>query len=181
MKARWQAILVWWGQLAPREQLLVGATASALFLVLAFLLGVAPLRSGLESAEERVRSREVDVELAQDLRRELGEVEARLSLVEARVRNGPRGNLFTILERLATQSAVTVASVEPQAAPALDRYKESKVQVALKGVTLAQAVNFLHRIESTDQLLSVKSLRLRTRDRGDTLDATFSVSSFEAR
>lgn len=181
MKARWQAILVWWGQLAPREQMLVGAATSALLLVLIFLLGVSPLRATLDLAEERVRTRELDVELANELRRELGDVEARLSRVEARVRKGPQGNLFTILERLATQSAVTMASVEPQAAPALDRYKESKVQVALKGVTLAQAVNFLHRIESADQLLSVKSLRLRTRDRGDTLDATFSVSSFEAR
>jgi hypothetical protein len=76
---------------------------------------------------------------------------------------------------------VKVESMEPQAAPAQDRYKETKVQVVLKQVTLAQAVSFLHGIESAPQLLSVKSLRIRTRSeqKEDLLDVTFTVSSFE--
>ena len=71
--------------------------------------------------------------------------------------------------------------MEPQAAPANDRYRETKVQVVLKQVTLAQAVSFLHGIEAAPQLLSVKSLRIRTRSeqKEDLLDVTFTVSSFE--
>jgi hypothetical protein len=76
---------------------------------------------------------------------------------------------------------VKIESIEPQAAPANDRYKETKVQLVLKQVTLAQAVSFLHGIEASPQLLSVKSLRVRTRaeQKEDLLDVTFTVSSFE--
>jgi hypothetical protein len=41
-------------------------------------------------------------------------------------------------------------------------------------------VGFLSRIDDAPQMLSVKSLRIRTRaDKQDLLDVTFTVSSFE--
>jgi len=70
--------------------------------------------------------------------------------------------------------------MEPRTSPASDAYSETKVQVVLKSVTLAQLVNYLHRIETDAQVLSVKSLRVRTRqDRPERLDVTFTVSTFE--
>jgi len=70
--------------------------------------------------------------------------------------------------------------MEPQPAPSNDRYRETKVEVGLKGVTLPQTVSYLHQIESERQLLTVKSLRIRTRtDKPELLDVTFTVSSFE--
>lgn len=180
MKQRWQALLAWWVDLVPREQALVGGAGGVLGLALVWFVLIQPVRSRVHNAEARVATAQQEVELATQLRRELASVTGQLRSVEERVRQGPRGNLFTILESLGAQSAVRLASVEPQAAPNHDRYKETKVQVVLKEVTLAQAVNFLHRIEATDQLLSVKSLRVRTRaDQSELLDVTFSVSSFE--
>jgi hypothetical protein len=70
--------------------------------------------------------------------------------------------------------------MEPRTSPASAEYRETKVQVALKGVTLAQVVGFLSSIDTAPQMLSVKSLRIRTRaDKQDLLDVTFTVSSFE--
>jgi len=61
-----------------------------------------------------------------------------------------------------------------------DHYIETKVEVALKNVTLNQAVKYLENIESANRQLSVKSLRIKGRqDRSQLLDVTFSVSSFE--
>lgn len=182
MKDRWQSVIAWWAELAPREQAFVGGAGASLALALLWFVLIQPVRNQVLNAESRVATAEQEVALSQQLRRELLAVGTQLRAVEERVRRGPRGNLFTILESLAAQSAVKVASVEPQAAPNHDLYQESKVQIVLKEVTLAQAVNFLHRIESADQLLSIKSLRLRTRaDQSDLLDVTFSVSSFETR
>ncbi len=182
MSERWRQVLAWWTDLAPREQALVGGAGVSLVLVLLWLGLIQPVRSLVANAEARVDTAEQEVALSTQLRDELVAVSTQLRAVEERVRRGPRGNLFTVLESLAAQSALKVASVEPQAAPNHERYQESKVQVVLKEVTLAQTVNFLHRIESAEQLLSVKSLRLRTRpDQSDLLDVTFSVSSFEAR
>ena len=70
--------------------------------------------------------------------------------------------------------------MEPRASLSDDSYRETKVQVVLKGATLTHMVNYLHRIEAANQLLSVKSLRIRTRpDNPELLDVTFTVSSFE--
>jgi hypothetical protein len=75
--------------------------------------------------------------------------------------------------------------MEPQASPANDRYRENKVEVSLQDVTLAQTVSYLHKIEAANQVLSVKSLRVRTRpssaaaNPAQSLDVTFTVSSFE--
>ena len=68
-----------------------------------------------------------------------------------------------------------------------DAYEETKVEVSLKNVTLRQAVSYLSSIETNDQPLSVKSLRVKRRPgraRGDQpaqdlIDVTFSVSTFK--
>ena len=180
-----ERIAVWVGGLAPRERLLLGAAAAMLGVAIVWLGLVMPLVGAVRSAALRVETAERNLAVARRVRGELGALQANLASVERRIREGPRGNLFTTLEELAAQSAVKVESMEPQASPASDAYRETKVQVALKQVTLAQVVNFLHKIESAAQPLSVKSLRVRTRseqrgaEKVDLLDVTFTVSSFE--
>ena len=49
------------------------------------------------------------------------------------IRNGSRGNVRTTLETLARKAAVKVESMEPQASPAHDVYRETKVEIELKG------------------------------------------------
>jgi general secretion pathway protein M len=166
--------------LSSRERLLVLAVG-ALFGLAVVLFGVVgPLLGAASSASTRVSNAEQELELVRRLRREYDEVHGRLASVEERIRSGPRGEIFTTLEKLAAESTVKIDSMEPRTSPASDAYKETKVQVTLKGVTLAQLVNYLHRIDASPQVLSIKSLRIRTRkDKPDLLDATFSVSSFE--
>lgn len=166
--------------LSPRERLLLGSVGGLFALVLVWLVVVQPFLDAREAARGRVASAEQELQAVTGLRSEYEEIRGRLQAVEDRIQQGPRGNIFTLLESLAKRSAVRVEAMEPQAALASDRYKETKVQVVLKDVTLAQAVHYLSQIESSDQLLSVKSLRVRTRrDRPEVLDVTFTVSSFE--
>lgn len=180
-----ERIAVWIGGLAPRERLLLGAAGALLVVAVVYLALVQPLVGAVTNAGLRVETAERNLEVARRVQGELAALQGNLASVEQRIRQGPQGNLFTTLEQLAAQSAVKVESMEPQASPASDVYRETKVQVALKQVTLAQLVNFLHKIESAPQPLSVKSLRVRTRSeqksgaKADLLDVTFTVSSFE--
>lgn len=180
-----ERIAVWIAGLAPRERLLLGGAGAMLALAIVWLGAVQPLLGAVNGAALRVETAERNLEVARRVQGELAALQANLGSVEERIRQGPKGNLFTTLEQLAAQSAVKVESMEPQASPASDAYRETKVQVALKQVTLAQVVNFLHKIESAPQPLSVKSLRIRTRSeqksgvKADLLDVTFTVSSFE--
>jgi type II secretory pathway component PulM len=166
--------------LSPRERGLLGAVAASFGAMLFWLFIVQPVLGARDRAEARVATAEQELVAVLGLRREYDEIRGRLAAVEQRIEQGPRGNIFTLLESLAARSSLKVESMEPQAALASDKYKETKVQVVLKNVNLAQAVQYLEAIESAEQLLSVKSLRVRTRrDQPQALDVTFTVSSFE--
>jgi type II secretory pathway component PulM len=174
--ARLRALLA---NLSARERLLLSAVG-ALAAALLFVVLVLQLLAVGDRLDGRVAAAEQQLEAMTRLRREFDEVSVRLRAVEERIQKGPRGNLRTTLESLAQRAGVKVESMEPQASPTHERYRETKVEVGLREVTLAQAVSYLHQIEQTPQPLSVKALRIRTRHEApELLDVTFAVSSFE--
>jgi Tfp pilus assembly protein PilO len=115
------------------------------------------------------------------LRREFDAINVRLAGVEQRIRdNQDRQNTLTLLESLAGTAGVKIDSMEERKSPDHDLYRETRVEVSLKNVTLTQVVSFLHSIESSPRQFSVKDLRIKTRpDQNDTLEVGFTVSSFE--
>jgi type II secretory pathway component PulM len=166
--------------LAPRERLLISTAAGLLAVALVYLAFVNPILGVVERSERRLDTADQQLRVMTRLRREYDDVQHRLADVEERIRSGSRGNLRTALEMLAGRANVKVESMEPQASPASEVYRETKVEVGLRNVTLTQTVEYLHHIESSPQVLSIKALRIRTRpDLPGFLDVTFTVSSFE--
>jgi type II secretory pathway component PulM len=169
-----------WEGLAPRERVLVAAASAALGLALVAVAIVGPALSASARATQRVAAAEQELEAVRRLRHDYDEIHGRLAAVEERIRGGPRGEIFTLLESLARQSAVSIDSMEPRTSAASPEFAETRVQLELKGLSLAQLAGFLNRVETAPQLLSIKSLRIRTRaDKPELLDATVTVSSFE--
>jgi type II secretory pathway component PulM len=171
--------------LAPRERLLVSTVGGLVVFALVWLGVVQPLVGAAAGAEDRVAMAEQRLEVMKRLRREYDEVSGRLSSVEERIRQAGRGNLRTNLEQLARRANVKIESMEPQASPANDSFREAKVEVTLKQVGLNDSIRYLHEIEAAKQALSVKALRMRSRNDGkgepgtSLLDVTFTVSSFQ--
>jgi general secretion pathway protein M len=166
--------------LAPRERILVGAAGGLLLLALAYALIVNPILGAIERSGVRRAAADQELHVMSRLADEYRAVQQRLGDVESRIRSSPRGNLRTTLETLAAEAKVPIESMEPQASPANEAYRETKVEVGMKNVDLASMVSYLHQIESSPQVLSVKSLRIRMRpDQSNLLDVTFTVSSFE--
>ena len=180
MKKLWTRAWTAFQNLSARERLLVASAGGILLFGLLCFGIVMPLLSASDRVVARADAAEQQLGALVRLRREYDDVQGRLASVEQRIRSEARGNLRTTLESLASLATVKVESMEPQASPANDAYRETKVEVALAGITLPQTVNYLHQIETAPQVLSVKSLRIRTRpDKPELLDVTFTVSSFE--
>ncbi len=180
MKELWSRLTAAFGNLSQRERLLVSSAGILTGVAVIYFALVVPVLAIGDRAADRLDTAETAYAVMTRLRADYDDVQQRLQGVEGRIQRGARGNLRTTLENLAQKSMVMVESMEPQTAPANDRYRETKVEVGLKGVTLPQTVAYLHQIESADQLLTVKSLRIRTRaDKPELLDVTFTVSSFE--
>ncbi len=166
--------------LEPRERLLVSVVIGLIALVLIWSLVLSPLIGAMSRRGQQLDTADQRLRVMENLRRDYDDVQTRLADVEQRIRQGPQGNLRTTLESLATRASVKVESMEPQASPSHPQYRETKVEVGLSSVTLAQTVTYLHQIESAPQALSIKSLRIRTRaEQPDLLDVSFTVSSFE--
>jgi len=180
MTKPWTRIWTAFRGLSARERLLIGSAAGVLLFVLLWFGVVMPLVAAGNRIGMRADAAEQQLGAITRLRREFDDVALRLAAVEKRIRSESRGNLRTTLETLASTASVKVESMEPQSSPSNDRFRETKVEVGLAGVTLPQTVKYLHEIESAPQVLSVKSLRIRTRpDKPDLLNVTFTVSSFE--
>ena len=176
----WNRLLNAFNRLDARERLLVSILLAVLGIILLYVAVIGPILGAANRGEERLATADQQLSVMQRLRRDYDDVQGRLVDVEQRIQRGARGNLRTTLESLAQQATVKVESMEPQASPSHPKYRETKVEVGLRNVTLAQTVNYLHQIDIAPQALSVKSLRIRTRaEQPDLLDVTFTVSSFE--
>ena len=179
MKTWLVRLRTFFANLSPRERMLV-SSVGILAAAMLVLLAIFQLLAVGDRLDARRAAAEQQLEVMARLRREFDDVSVRLRSVEERIQSGQRGNLRTTLESLAQRANVKVESMEPQASPTHDRYRETKVEVGLREITLAQAVSYLHEIEQTPQPLSVKALRIRTRqEKPEFLDVTFTVSSFE--
>jgi hypothetical protein len=104
--------------LSSQERMLVLVAGSLLAVFVLFLGVVNPILRAASSATLRVGSAEQELEAVRRLRREYDEVHGRLVTVEERIRSGPRGEIFTTLEKLASDSAVKIDSMEPRTSPA---------------------------------------------------------------
>lgn len=181
MNELWTRIRAVWENLSGRERLLLSAVAAAFTITLLFFAGIRPVVALNDRAEQRVADAEQRLLAMNRLRREYESINSRLAAVEQRIRdNRDKQNTLTLLETLAAGAAVKIDSMEERKSPDHEVYRETRVEVALKNVSLTQVVSFLHSIESSTRQFSIKELRLKTRqDKSDLLDVNFTVSSFE--
>ena len=101
-----------WDNLSAREQILVGAAGGVLAISLLVFAVVMPFFSVVEGARSRVQTAEQSLVAMVQLQREYGEIDRRLSAVERRIQNqGSQQNLRTLLDTLARESAVRIASM----------------------------------------------------------------------
>lgn len=181
-------LLVVWDGLMPRERVLVAIAGSALLLLLLFVGLVLPIQSASESAADDAEAASRELQMMVRMKRDWDALHGRLGDVEARIQQArSQQNLLTLLESLAARAGVKPTSMEKRQSGESEQYEETKVEVSLKNVTLQQAVAYLSSIETNEQPLSVKSLRVKRRPgraRGDQpaqdlIDVTFSVSNFK--
>jgi len=184
-------VRVLWDGLAPRERILVGIAGGALAILLLLFGIVMPVLAATDHATSNAENAERQLAMMQRMRRDWDVLDLRLNAVESKIQASRDGqNLLTLLASLATRAGVKPTSMEKRQSGESEHYEETKVEVSLKSVTLQQAVNYLASIESAQQPLSVKSLRIKRRpgrarkpneNAADLIDVTFSVSAFKPR
>ncbi len=174
-------LLAAWDNLSMRERALLSAMGGMAAVFLLGLIVVNPLLSAVERGGQRIESAEQQLLLMRRLERDYREVHAQLEATEQKIQdNRERRDVLTQLEALASSANVKLDSMKERQAANHDEYRETRVEVDLKSVTLAETTEYLHSIETSRRLFAVKSMRIRTRSDGSKLlDVDFTVSSFE--
>jgi hypothetical protein len=150
---------------------------------------VMPVIAATQSASSASENSERQLAMMLRMRHDWDVLHDRLRAVENQIEANRDGqNLLTLLESLASNAGVKPTSMEKRQSGESERYEETKVEVSLKSISLQQAIQYLASIESADQPLSVKSLRIKRRpgratapgqSAADLIDVTFSVSAFK--
>ncbi len=180
MKRHWSTLLARFEALSLRERILVLSASTLTLLVLFLFLGILPILGALDRAQLRVQTAEDQMLLFASLAEQYQAVHTSLEQKKSVIENGPRGQALSKLEALAQRANLRVDSMAPESAGRNEKYVETKVLVNLKGVGLADVVNYLSQIESAQENFAIKTLRIQAnRNQATLLDVTFTVSSFE--
>ena len=167
---------------STRERWLLASGLIAVLIVVVHMAIARPLQAEILRADAEVAGLETQWLRAIRMAGDLSRLQGALAAVEQRIEPGAKTNLFTLLEALAAQSGVKdqLDSMKPKQTSDNAGYPETRVEVSLKGVTLAQMVEFIYKIENAPSHLIIRSIRLKVRaSDSQLLDVSFSVSSFE--
>ena len=177
------ALLDGFSRLGKREKRVLGGGAVFLLLLFAWLLVLSPLLEKMAWFDRKAVEKERDlVELAQ-IRENYLKVRNHVSQIEQKIDQGRKDFPFpAYLENLAVEGKVKnkMTTLRPQSSQTFENLKESSMEVKLDDLTLAQAVDFISRVENAPEFLYIRDLHIRTRySEPKNLDLTLIVSHYE--
>lgn len=170
-------------KLNRREKYVVyigGTTALVLILVFVVVLPIIDERSRLERALLDKKGTLAEMLL---LRAEYQALMTKAQLSESKLKGRTRNfNLSTHLYQLAEGAKIkeNIDSIKTPAPKDSGRYRMLGVQLNIKGVTMKQLAPFLHKIETSRNMLSVKRLSIKKKGKEEGfVDALLHVETFE--
>ncbi len=169
-------------QRTPRERQMLAAMAIAIGLWMIYWTISGLLLGPMNDSRTRVAAREAALREMLILKSDYGRIQGQVGALERSIQAGPQGNVLSRRETMASQAQVKdkITSMDPKSAPPNDLYRENVIEIRLSNVNLKQLVDYLYRIENSNQLLKIKRLRIKVRnDDSQFLDVNFRVSSFE--
>ena len=168
--------------LQRREQILVVGAGVLVLVVVLFTFVVDPILARTANLDRRLAVATRQLAALQALRGDYRRQKQMIDRIDAQLRR-QRGNfaIFSHLEQVAGQTGIQdkIQSMNTVASPPNTVYKEDSVEVRMEGVTLAQLIEYLHRVGMSPQVLRIKRLQVNpTRENRQFLSVRFRVSVF---
>jgi general secretion pathway protein M len=171
-----------WGQLAPRERIIVAVGAVVVIVSLLFLLIVDPLLMKIDKLDRQaVRKSKERAELA-GLAAHFTSKQARLTRLEQRI--PPASGSFSLLafmEEAATSVQVRdrIVGMQPQTPTITQGYQETAVDLRLDGIQLPQLLALLVALEQAPYDVQVHHLQIKPKyDNPVNLEATLRIVTY---
>ena len=169
-------------KLARREKYFV--STAALFIAIFFLLQflIAPFFENRRRVQRGVRAKEDGLKEIVGLSSEYHRYQRGSQDMKQILARRKKGfTLFSFLEEAAGDAEVKahIKYMKPSTSAATGPYKESLVEMKLEAVTLKQLIGYLSKIESPDNVVSIKRITINENKRkSGYLDAILHVLTF---
>lgn len=170
-------------KLAKREKYYVGIAVCAfvLFLLLQFL--IFPFFDKRERLQNGVIAKEKALKEIMMLSAEYQAYKGDSQAIQQQLARRKGGfTLFAFLEGAAGEAGVkeNIEYMKPSSAKGTGPYKESMVEMKLDAITLNQLTQYLHRIESPEDLIIIKRISIKQNNKeAGYLDAVLQALTFQ--
>lgn len=170
-------------KLAKREKYFVGIAVCSIVLFLLLQMIIFPffekrdrLKNGVKVKEEALRE---IMRLSAEYQAYVGDS---LEIQQRLAKRTTGFTLFAFLEQAAGEAGVkeNIEYMKPSTSKGTGPYRESMVEMELEGITLNQLTQYLHRIESPEDLVSIKRMSIKqNKKEAGYLDVVFQALTFQ--
>jgi len=171
-------------KLNKREKICVAAAAAAIVIFLVLQMLVFPLFEKNAQLTRTLATRQQEREQIQQLQADYRKTAEKAEQAQRHLKTRKRGfTLFSFLETLAGQTGVKshIAYMRPTTTTQKDSpYRLSMVEMKLQDVTMAQLLTYLHGIETSRDMISIKRLSIsKGEQKADLINTVFQVETLE--
>jgi len=170
-------------RLARRERYLVSLAACCIAIFLVFQFLVFPFFENRRRIQRGLKAKEKGLEEIMKLKADYQAYQKGSQNIQQALAKRKEGfTLFSFLEKAAGEAEVKarIKYMKPSVSLGTGPYKESMVEMKLEVITLPQLVGYLYRIESPDDLVSIKRISIsENKKEQGYLDAILQVITFQ--
>jgi len=168
--------------LSKREKIAVTAAAAVILVVALAQFVMTPLLDKHQHLKRNIRLKTQTVKEMRMLQAEYNNLAQKTTLAKHRFANRKKNfRLFSFLEQLASEAGVKskITNMKPSSSTSQDAsYTISKVEMKLQGVTLSRITAFLHKVETSGNMVVIRRLALsRTGKKKPYIDAILQVET----
>ena len=159
------------------------AAVAVLFVIAEFV--VPPIVETRTRQQRTLKQKEKMLDELNTLSMEYKDLRQQVDIANRQMAKRPKNfRLFSFLEQLSRKARVkrNVAYMKPSTAMDKNtKRRTSQVEMKLKGVTLEQLTNYIHLVESSENMVYIKRASVaKAGKRGDSIDATLLVETYES-
>ncbi|MCB2148023.1 MAG: type II secretion system protein M [Deltaproteobacteria bacterium] len=171
-------------KLNKREKIGVAAAAAAIVIFLVLQVLIFPLFEKNAQLSKMLATRQQEREQILQLQTDYRKTAEKAEQAQRHLKTRQRGfTLFSFLETLAGQTGVKshISYMRPTTTTLKDSpYRLSMVEMKLEEITMAQLLTYLHGIETSRDMISIKRLSIsKGEQKADLINTVFQVETVE--
>jgi len=174
-----------WNRMDRREQFMVGGLATGVVLLLIFQFIFSPLLHSKQKLQHSVVKKQIELQKIQELQQQYRNLANQSGDIKNRLSTRPKTfSLFSFIEQQANASGIkqNIEYLKPSEVEGEGPLKESRVDMKIEKINLAELVKFLQGAESTKNVVSVNriSIQEQGKDQGY-VNAVIQLVTFHVR